>query len=781
MRLAALEAHLETHPLPVMFIQCEPPREIDLDTTWMDDDQLDAWARAGELVGRGWSIVPIKAGTKRPPFKGWEQYWERKPTGGEIEGWIRAGILDWGIMCGPISNLVVVDLDDDEARAWASEQGLATGPVVATGKGWHHYFSADGNADLVKIIKFAGHNMDVLTKGGMVLAPGSRHPNGGVYEWIDSTEPLVPLPGWIRKGGRQAQAGASPEAVRTNVGKNDETPEAAVIHMAHGAMPTVTEGGRNDQMHKVAAAARGKEGLEYNEIVARLIEENERICSPPLPQSELETIARSAMRYDAGMKRYSVTDEGNLMRLIDILDGNLRYVSNAGMWIAWNGKQWVEESELMIQYLARRSNAMILGEIKNPSLDADERKALMKHYNRSMSHGRIDSVAKMAKADPNLWIDATELDSDPFLFNCPNGTLDLRTGKLRAHSREDFITRMGKVDFKAELMDVPFDDLMKSSWIRFCRGMFSDYETREMEDGTIEYFQRLMGYWLTGNTKEQKWFLWRGTGANGKSTTTKVLSRIFGDYAIYLDVKSFMKQGRNSEANMARARGMRLVMTSEPSPGSQLDETLMKTATGGGAVEARFLYQKPFAYVPTWKIMMEANSRPQVSGGDEGNYRRIQELDFRGNFMQWPSERSEQYHYGFSRSIDSDLSAEIEMIFAWMVAGCLKWWKGGLQAPKRVEHASTQYREEMDTIQSFLADVAIRSRHYKVSSKELNECYRLWAIANGEDPERSARWLSFRLTEKGMEKTTIQKGVRGYSGMMILPGVLDELKAKIVE
>ena len=751
-----------------------------MDTTWMNEQQLDAWQRAAELIGRGWSIVPIKRGYKDPRMKGWQQYWERKASQSEIEMWIRAGYLDWGIMCGPISNLIVVDLDDEEARAWALEQGLATGPVVATGKGWHHYFLAEGNEDLTKIIKFAGHNMDVLTNGGMVLAAGSLHPNGETYEWIDGEEPLVHLPGWIREGGRVQAKGAPPAATREHVEQREEA-LSTLVPVSHGHMATITEGARNVQLHKVAASCRGKEGLGYEDILKRLINENERICSPPLELEELKAITNSVMNYEKGMRRYPLTDEGNLERLIEKLDGNLRYVVNGGFWLAWDGKRWVEEQDLMIEYLARVANSGMVNEINNPALDSDERKALMKHYNRSMSHNRIVSVAKMAKADRTLWIDAKELDADPFLFNCPNGTLDLRTGKLRKHSRDDMITRMGEVNFRPELMDIPLDELLESSWIRFCRGMFSDYETREMEDGTIEYFQRLLGYWLTGNTREQKWFLWRGTGANGKSTTTKVLSRIFGDYAIYLDVKSFMKQGRNSEANMARARGMRLVMTSEPSPGSQLDETLMKTATGGGAVEARFLYQKPFAYVPTWKIMMEANSRPQVSGGDEGNYRRIQELDFRGNFMRWPEEMADQYHYGFSRSIDFDLSAEIELIFAWMVRGCLKWHKAGLGAPPRVESASTQYREEMDPIQSFLKDTAILSRHNTCSSKEVNEMYRLWAQANGEDPDRSPRWLSFRLTEKGMEKTMIDRGVRGYRGMTFKPGIRKDLELKVVE
>lgn len=743
----------------------------------MNEHQLDAWARAATLVGKGWSIVPIKRGTKRPPYKGWDQFWKRKPTQDEIAAWIRGGILDWGIMCGPISNLIVVDLDDQEARNFAMQQGLSSGPVVASGKGWHHYFLAEGNEDLVKSIEFGGMKMDVLTEGGMVLAAGSMHPSGSVYEWIDESESLMPLPGWVREGCRVQSGGASSEATREHASTVKLSKE---VIPAHGSTSTVTEGKRNDLMYKIASSARGKEGLGFDDLLMRLTRENERVCSPPLETHEIKEIVQSAMKHAPGNKRYEITDEGNLQRLVDKLDGNLRYVINGGFWIAWNGKRWVEENDLMIEYLARLSNASMQLEANNPNINDEERKTLIKHHIRSMSYNRIQGVAKMARSEKRLWIESQELDSDPFLFNCPNGTIDLRTGQLKKHSRDDFITKMGEVNFKSELMDIPLAELMDTSWIRFCRGMFSDHETREMDDGTIEYLQRLMGYFLTGSTKEQKWFLWRGTGANGKSTTAKVMSRIFGDYQIYLDVKTFMKQGRNSEANMARSRGMRLVMTSEPSPGSQLDETLMKTATGGGQVEARYLYQKPFGYVPTWKIMMEANSRPQVSGGDEGNYRRIHELDFLGNFMNWPDEIGERYHYGYSKSIDADLSAEIELIFAWMVRGCLKWNTNGLGAPPRITKASTQYRDEMDPIQAFINDCCIKGKYHDVSARSVNVAYRMWANLNGEDPERSPRWLSFRLTEKGMEKCTIKAGVRGYRGMSLRPDVLAKIEADIL-
>lgn len=737
-----------------------------MNTNWMTADQLDAWQRASELISRGFSIVPIERGKKKPPFNGWNAYWDRKPTEDEVSAWIKKGFLDWGIMCGPISNLIVVDLDDSDARAWAMERGLGSGPSVATGKGWHHYYLAGEDGGRKKVIGLAGMKVDILTNGGMVLAPGSMHPNGNHYEWIDSDSSLEPMPAWVREAMDLQQQGKKEAAKKVQSA-------TALATIEHGDMGLVMEGSRNQKMYKIAASCRGKECMEEVDIVDRLRAENLRVCDPPLGDAELKSIARSAAQLPKGEhKRYKLTDDGNLDRLIDNLNGNMRYVKGGGFWIRWDGRKWVEDDDLMISNLARQSNALIVHDIGNPNLSSDETKELVKHYYRSMSYNRIEAVAKMAKASDKLWVEATKLDKDPMLLNCPNGTLDLRTGELRKHDRDDFITKICGVEYLPELLDYVRDnaeDVFKTSWYRFMTGMFSHKEDHELQEGAIDYFQRMLGYCFTGMSTEQKWFVWRGIGANGKSTVVKVLSKILGDYQLYMDVRTFMKQGRNSEANMARARGARLVLTAEPSIGMKLDETLVKSATGGGSVEARYLYQKPFHYSPTWKIVMEANSRPEIIGGDEGNYRRIHELKFLGDFRKWPEDPADAYFLGFSRSIDSDLLAESKIIFAWIVLGALRWQQDGLQTPPAIADASLQYREQMDPIEFFIQECCFVSKQAFTPTKDMHIAFTQWCINAGEydtDDIPSKNWMTRQLVDKGFERAT-KFNKRGVGGIKI--------------
>ena len=734
-----------------------------MDTSWMSEAQIDAWERASDLIARGFSIVPIKRGKKKPPFNGWDKFWDRKPRIDEVMSWIKTGTLDWGIMCGPISDIVVVDLDDDAARAWAMERGLGAGPSVATGKGWHYYYRAGEDGGRKKVIGLADMKVDVLTRGGMVLAPGSQHPNGGTYKWIISDTELEPLPQWVRDAMELQGQGKKESAKRVKAA-------TSLSNIDHGDMGIVAEGGRNNQLFRIAASCRGKECMEEPEILDRLRGENLRICNPPLSDKELVAIASSAAALPKGeRKRYKLTDDGNLDRLVDNLNGNIRYVKDAGFWIRWDGRRWVEDDDLMISNLARQSNALIQNDLGNPNLSGEERKELVKHYMRSMSYTRIEAVAKMAKACDKLWIEAAELDRDPMLLNCPNGMLDLRTGKLRKHSREDYMTKLAGVEYDPKLLDFVRnnpDEVFKTSWYRFMTGMFSHPEDQELQDGAIDYFQRMLGYCLTGLSSEQKWFVWRGIGANGKSTTVKVLSRILNDYQVYVDVRTFMKQGRNAEANMARARGARLVLTAEPSIGMKLDETLVKSATGGGSVEARNLYQRPFTYSPTWKIVMEANARPEIAGGDEGNYRRIHELKFLGDFRKWPQDTNDAYFLGFSRSIDADLRAEEKIVFAWLVAGALLWQQDGLQAPPAISKASLQYREEMDPMQSFVNECLVPKRDSFEPTKKIHEVFTQWCMYSSEfdaDEIPSKNWMTRKLVDKGFERGT-RNNMRGMVG-----------------
>jgi putative DNA primase/helicase len=176
-------------------------------------------------------------------------------------------------------------------------------------------------------------------------------------------------------------------------------------------------------------------------------------------------------------------------------------------------------------------------------------------------------------------------DRDQYLLNCPNGTLELRTGALRAHRREDLITKMTAAPYDPEATH--------PRWTAFLEVALPDAELRA-------YMQRLAGYCLTGDTREEQWWLKYGSTLGGKTTWTSSLQETWGDYAIAVDFQTFAIQKIESSAprdDIARLHGPRLVVSSEVRKGVRISEGLIKQLTGGDRLTAHRKYEHQFDFV----------------------------------------------------------------------------------------------------------------------------------------------------------------------------------------
>ena len=149
----------------------------------MAKDGADMLRAALEYLGRGFSILPIAPGTKRPP-QGlrWRCYQERAATERTVRRWYGDG-KGWGVgvVCGAVSgDLVVVDFDDpDVYRQWADGRPIAeTLPTVRTGRGYQVYLRCRG----VRLRKYSWG--EVRGGGAYVVAPPSMHPCGRRYAWV---------------------------------------------------------------------------------------------------------------------------------------------------------------------------------------------------------------------------------------------------------------------------------------------------------------------------------------------------------------------------------------------------------------------------------------------------------------------------------------------------------------------------------------------------------------------------------------------------------------------
>lgn len=505
------------------------------------------------------------------------------------------------------------------------------------------------------------------------------------------------------------------------------------------------EPGRNDALNK-AAFELCKKHLDRAEAWV-LCERASRLCG--LDPSEVRTTFNSG--FDSGKidcqrlplnsssqsfnpsinqqqsKNYTLDGIGNGERFVSKYGRDARYCFGLKDWYVWDTTRWS----------IRQDRLESMAKLTARSIEDES------HQKKSSTKRGIDEILYMARSDPGMSIDVTSLDGDPMLFNCKNGTIDLKTGKLRNHARSDMLTKISPTSFDPEAKC--------PRWELFLEQVF-DHDTE-----LISYIQRMAGYMMTGLTTEHCLFFMHGLGQNGKSVLASTLIHVFGDYAQRAPAELIMKADRNSlgsaSPDLARLRGARLVVTSELEEQQRFGEARIKDLTGGDRVVARGLYKNPVEFDPTHKLLLYGNHKPTITGTDKGIWRRIRLISFEVSISEKDRDPD----------LLDDLKAERDGILSWMVEGCLMWQADGLASPKAVRQATDSFRGQSDHVGRFIGECCEQADGVFVAKGELYTAYKLWCSREGEEP-LAKNTLSTRISQQGI-KSKSTKACRMWIGI----------------
>ena len=423
--------------------------------------------------------------------------------------------------------------------------------------------------------------------------------------------------------------------------------------------------------------------------IAALVEE------APLwvPAPEQETAAADALpicEAKAG-RPFACTDLGNAERLVAYFGDQIRWDVARKVWRVWDGRRWAADSALRVHALAADTARRIrLEAAAAPSAGGarDLGRELFNHAVRSESRDRLAAMLEVLKSRPGIAVSADALDADPWALNVLNGTIDLRTGKLRPHNRSDLITKLAPVEYRPGLRD--------ARWERFL-----DSSTRS-DVALIDFMQVAAGYTLTGDTSEEKLFIIYGAENSGKTTFQESMRAVLGEYArtIQTDLLTKTKDARGGGAaspELAALAGARLAVGSEMEQGRDMAEALAKNLTGGEQITARHLYAELFDFVPQFKIWLAVNHCPKVSADDGAIWRRILRIGFDHTV---PPEQRDKTLKPYLRNPAGGAPA----VLAWAVEGCLRWQREGLAVPDAVVRSTAAYRDESDPLATFFED-----------------------------------------------------------------------------
>lgn len=442
-------------------------------------------------------------------------------------------------------------------------------------------------------------------------------------------------------------------------------------------------------------------------------------------------------------------DVGNAGRLVKLNEGNIRYNWKRGKWLVCNGKVWVWDDGDLIGDLAVRAAATFYLDAAN-EYDAKKQKELGHYAIQIRNASKLKAMCETARSFQGIPIDLAELDANPWLFNCQNGTVDLKTGGFREHRREDYCTVMAPVSYVPEARS--------KLWDRFLDRIMGGNQA------LIAYLQKLAGMSMTADATSQVVPFLYGTGDNGKTTFLYVISHLLGEYGYTLNAETLMlKRGdAHSSTNdeLANLNGKRAVFAREIQKSSLLNASEIKSMTGGEQMNVARKYEHNITFAPTFKLWLAGNHKPKIHDPTQGTWRRIKLIPFEVTIP----ENEKDPRLMFELTEPNNLSA----VFNWAIAGCLAWQKDGLGEPYEVKEATNDYRKQEDDLMEFLEECCTYDPIGTVGKTELFTKYGEWCKEN-ECEAMEAKYFKQRLEERGHIKDVRagHNAVRAWRGLRL--------------
>lgn len=694
--------------------------------------------------------------------------WQHQATTDEQQ--IRSWFTKW-----PDANLAVipgsngcvgVDVDPrnggtahlDRLLAGADLNGTL---IIASGqygdaRGRHIYFRADEAREVSKADAAPG--VELKASGGYLLVPPSRHASGVSYEVASgSRDTISDAPQWVLEvllGGagehREAQQVDPTQLTRLPLGQR-------TLDAIENGLHEPTEGG-TQRLEALGIARNIREEGDFDRddtvylMRKVLLDHPESSLDPDRPwrEEDVQKIVTEVFKRPApDQARYLRSeareqhDVANAARFAHEHAEYLRWVPEWNSWVYWDVGRWRRgPSEYAVRSM--RNTFLKVAREAAAIADPDLRATQVKAAARCLSAARINAGLSLARAHEDLLTRAEEFDTDPWVLNCQNGVLDLMTGELREHRREDMHAQQTACDFDP--------NARSEDWDRAVNDALDGHE------GTVAYVQKVFGYALTGDVSEEKFWLFHGESGAGKTTLLDAFGGMLGDYTRVMSYRSltratYVSSSGNASEDIARLAGGRFVVASEFERDTRLAEALVNSITGGEVIQARRLYQSTFEFHPQFKLFLAANHKPNITGFPQsGIWRRLQIVPF--------LHKVENVDRHLKRRLGTPEARAA--ILTWALEGCLRCRQEGLgDVPEVAQEALDEYRQESDPWSRFLAEATYADIGGFVTKAEMFSAYRRWASEQGIKHTTTLHKLGQILKERGVKDGQRETNVDG--------------------
>lgn len=567
------------------------------------------------------------------------------------------------------------------------------------------------------------------------------------------------------------------------------------------SLEQVPEGQRNSTMSHIAGKIIKRYG--NTEDAYQIFLKKAELCNPPLPESELKVIWRSALKFgnkvsnqegyippeqynsDCRLKPEDFSDVGQATVLAMEYKDILRY-SQSTDYMVYNGSFWEEskpKSQGVSQDLTERQLAEAETEMKKTMDELVKNggmeilvsvgpKKAVQMFNKQQAHAyemyedasvykkyaikRRDTkniAATLKEARPMLEVEQRNLDADEFMLNTPTLTYDLRQGIKfpMEHRPEHFITKQTTVDPSSDGADI---------WVAALDTFFLK------DTDLIDYVQRMVGLSAIGKVYVEALIIAYGEGRNGKSTFWNVIARVLGTYSgnISADMLTVGCR-RNVKPELAEAKGKRMLIAAELEEGMRLNTANVKQLCSTDEIYAEKKYKDPFSYTPTHTLVLYTNHLPKVGAIDKGTWRRLIVIPFDAK-IEGSADIKNYADYLFDKAGGA--------ILTWVIEGAKKVIADNykIDPPQKVRDAIEHYKESNDWLSYFLSERCELDPAYVAKSSEVYNEYRIFCTQVGEFT-RSTTDFYTALETVGFERYRDRKG-RYIKGLRLKTEFMEE-------
>ena len=471
------------------------------------------------------------------------------------------------------------------------------------------------------------------------------------------------------------------------------------------------------------------------------------------------------------LSRYEFNDYGNGRRLLDLFKGKVLYNPSSGNWLLYEEGRWRPDNKRKEGMLKKANelychlSSALQCSYSNMDFDdceddaseneesAVEGKEMKREYDRMKKaisrlgdSARQKALLKSAEAECS---DATiGFNLHNHLLVVQNGTVDLRTGNLLSHIPEHYITMRSDIRYDSKVPE-------PKRFLQFLDEVF-DHNVE-----LIHYVQRLLGYCLTGETREHVFHVLHGEGANGKSVLINLFQRMFSEYcrSVSSGALAHRADGDKPNPSLLQAKDCRTIIVNETNGGLKLNGALIKQISAGDEICPRTLFEENQNFVPHMKILWITNHIPEIDWQDGGLRRRYRLIPFPVTFGLDQQDRD----------LPEKLWAEREGILRWLVEGAVAWYNHGLgELPDTMADALEKERRNEDSVYAFFQDEIIKTDvpEDRIQAKSLHDAYLDYCANNEIDYPVTISAFGIKLTKLGITKKKMP-GYNVYIGLKL--------------